>query len=138
MFENVVEGTLPNPRTHLRNLRVVVADDDEDTVLTLTALLQSEGHEVRGVHSGKSACDALDDFNPDVLMLDISMPGLMSGYDAAVVIRRARPGTRPVLIGMSGHFKSRGQFPGFDHYLSKPFDLEELLRLLIPLRLSSQ
>ncbi|HEU4440828.1 MAG TPA: response regulator, partial [Burkholderiales bacterium] len=66
--------------------RVLVADDDKDAVLILTALLRDEGYEVRGVHRGAEVLDAVFNFAPDVVLLDIGMPQ-MSGYEVARRLR---------------------------------------------------
>jgi PleD family two-component response regulator len=55
-----------------RSLRILIADDERDTVLTLMMLLRDEGHEVRGVYSGRQVLGAIRGFDPDVLVLDIA------------------------------------------------------------------
>jgi len=120
-------------------LRILVADDDHDAALTLAVLLKDEGHDVRTIHSGRTVIGAVIIFDPDVVILDIHMPG-QSGWEAAKAIReRGKPG-RPVLIGISGRYKDRvatrlSEIAGFDHYLLKPYDPGKLLALLAPLRL---
>jgi DNA-binding response OmpR family regulator len=117
-----------------RPLRVVVADDDRDTELSLTMLLQEEGYEVRGVSSGRQVMGAVIDFDPDVVVLDINMPGV-GGWEIARTIRSQRGSERPMLIGISGEYKHGAdrvlaQIIGFDHYLLKPCAPSELLSLL--------
>jgi DNA-binding response OmpR family regulator len=85
-------------------LRILVADDERDTVLTLVALLRDEGHEVRGLYRGADVLRALEDFDPDVVLLDIAMPD-MSGYEVAQEIRRKYGLVRPRLIAISGRYK---------------------------------
>jgi two-component system OmpR family response regulator len=121
-----------------RALRLVVADDDLDTVLTLMMVLRDEGYDVRGVSSPADALSAINEFNPDAVLLDIGMPGL-SGWELARRIRE-RLARRPMLIAISGQYKDGAdkilaQIVGFDHYLVKPYDTAALLRLLAPLRL---
>jgi DNA-binding response OmpR family regulator len=121
-----------------RSLRIIVADDDRDTVLTLMMLLKDEGHEVRGVHSARHVMGAVIDFDPDVVVLDINMPE-RSGWEVARTIRDRRGKERPVLIGISGEYKHGAdkilsQIIGFDHYLIKPYPPADLLKLLEPLR----
>ena len=58
-----------------RRLRVLIADDERDTVLTLTAILEDAGHEAKGVHDARAALGAIADFDPDVVLADIAMPG---------------------------------------------------------------
>ena len=122
-----------------RSLRIIVADDDRDTVVTLMMLLRDEGHEVRGVHSGRYVMGAVIDFDPDAVVLDINMPGL-SGWEVARTIRDRRGKKRPMLIGISGEYKQGADrilsaIIGFDHYLVKPYDPKALLALLAPLTL---
>jgi DNA-binding response OmpR family regulator len=120
-----------------RSLRVVVADDDRDTTLTLTTLLREEGHEVRGLHSGRQVISAVIELEPDVVVLDINLPEV-SGWQLASTIRARGPQTKPLLIAISGVFtsdadKRLAQLSGFDHYLVKPYAVEDFLKLLAPL-----
>ena len=124
-----------NPR---RALRILVADDDGDTVETLATLLRLEGHEVREVLGGAEAVGAERAFAPDVLLLDIGMPHV-TGYEVArrVRERHARHGKRgPLLIAVTCYQqpsdKILAQLCGFDHHLGKPFDTRALLKLLQP------
>ena len=124
-----------------RSLRILIADDERDTVLTLMMLLRDEGHEVRGVYTGRQVLDALRGFDPDVVVLDIAMPDL-SGWEVARTIRTHPDGKRRLLIGMSGEYKNSvdkllSTVVGFDHYLLKPCSPTALIALLEPLRLPS-
>jgi DNA-binding response OmpR family regulator len=118
-----------------RALRVLVADDDPDTVQTLTALLELEGHVVRAIHSGADVLAAVPIFRPDAIILDISIPGL-SGYAIAQAVRHSFTDLRrPLMIAISGMWKQAGdrlvaQQVGFDHYLVKPCDPREVVQLL--------
>src|SRR4051794_29186275 len=86
-------------------LRIIVADDDRDTVLTLTSLLRDEGHDVRGFYNGDQVLAAVQEFDPDALILDIAMPG-QNGYDLAKHLKQSRgQSKRPALIGISGIYK---------------------------------
>jgi DNA-binding response OmpR family regulator len=125
-------------RSAQRSLRILVADDDRDSVLTLKMLLTDEGHEVRGVYSGRHVMGAVIDFEPDVVLLDIAMPD-MSGWEVARVIRDRRGAERPLIIGLSGEYRMGAdrilaQILGFQHYLVKPYAPADLLALLAPLR----
>jgi DNA-binding response OmpR family regulator len=138
---NVTSGHA-EPSAAQRPLRVMVADDDRDTVITLTMLLREEGHEVRSVSSGRQALAAIADFDPDAVLLDIALPDL-SGWDVARAIRKQRENDsdrRPLLIGISGEYKQGAdrvlsEIVGFDHYFLKPYDPKVLLELLAPLQL---
>jgi DNA-binding response OmpR family regulator len=117
-----------------RQLRVLIADDERDTVMTLMELLRDEGHETRGLHKGSDVMAAVKVFDPDVVLLDIAMPG-MSGWDVAREIRRNCGESRPLLIAISGVYKQSadqilGKLAGFNYYLAKPYDPSVLLSLL--------
>lgn len=115
-----------------RRLRIVVADDDRDAVVTLATILQHEGHEVREVYRGSEVLQMVRDFDPDAALIDIGMPG-MTGYDVAREIRHLF-GKRPTLIAVTGWKKTSdkilAQIAGFDHHLAKPFEPDALLALL--------
>jgi CheY-like chemotaxis protein len=117
-----------------RKLRVLIADDERDTVLTLMELLRDEGHETRGLHKASDVMAAVKVFDPDVVLLDIAMPE-MSGWDVAREIRRNCGESRPLLIAISGVYKQSadqilGKLAGFNYYLAKPYDPSVLLSLL--------
>jgi CheY-like chemotaxis protein len=122
-----------------RPLRILVADDEPDTVQTLATLLRIEGHEVSESADGRSALEAERSFMPDVVLLDIGMPGV-TGYEVAKRVRdrHARRGKRgPLLIAVTCYQqpsdKILARLSGFDHHLGKPFETQELLELLSPL-----
>jgi DNA-binding response OmpR family regulator len=115
-------------------LRVLIAEDDRDTVLTLMMLLREEGHEVRSVHTGRNVMGVVRDFDPDAVILDIHLPEL-SGWEVARTIRARHGLERPMLIGVSGEYKQGAdrilsEILGFDHYLLKPYNPNDLLTLL--------
>ena len=106
--------------------KVLVLDDHPDTAESLGMLLSMSGHDVRAVTSGYAAFDALDDFAPDVCLLDIRMPG-MDGYQVAARMRRVLgPGVRVLaLTGVLGA-AADPRSTVFDRVLFKPPDLAEL------------
>jgi CheY-like chemotaxis protein len=130
-------GGPSHPHTDPRKLRILVADDDRDTVVTLATLLRCEGYEVRSVFSGTAAAKAARLARFDAVILDISMPEL-SGYAIAQEVRKHHYGTRtraPLLIAISGKWKKPSekllaQAVGFDHHLEKPCDPQVLIGLL--------
>ena len=120
-----------------RVARIMVVDDEPDTVITLLELLRNEGYAAEGFGSGQAALDKLMAFDPDVIISDIAMPHL-SGWDVAKVVREKKGERRPVLIAISGQYtkgsdKLLAQLKGFNYYLVKPCDPEMLLSLLRPL-----
>ena len=123
-----------------RPLRILIADDDRDAVLTLMMVLRHEGHEVRGVYKGIDVLRLLEEFEPDAVIVDIHMPEL-NGYDVARGIASKRR-HMPLMIGVSGVYKKGSdrilaELTGFDHYLTKPYDPSDVVRLLAPLRVPS-
>ena len=118
-----------------RALRVLVVDDERDTVATLSALLELEGHIVQGIYNGAEVLPAVRFFRPDAIVLDLSVPGI-SGYAVAQAVRFSFTDVRrPLLIAMSGIWQESAdrmvaQQVGFDHYLVKPVDPGELLKLI--------
>jgi CheY-like chemotaxis protein len=118
-------------------LRVVVIDDEPDTVLMLLTLLRDEGYEAEGFASGRAALDSLRAYDPDVVISDVSMP-IVNGWDIAREVRRIMGESRPTLIGISGHYvrtadKILAELAGFNYYLTKPYDPNALMALLAPL-----
>ena len=125
----------PGSRGAQRAIKVLIADDDRDTVLSLRLLLATEGYEVLGVHDAKGVFEAVRDFEPDAALLDIGMPE-MTGYDIARELRRTR-GNDLLLIAVTAWSKfsdkMAAHIAGFDHHVGKPYRPEEILGLLAPL-----
>jgi len=120
-----------------RVARIMVVDDEPDTVMTLLELLRSEGYQAGGFGSGGAALDNIAAFDPDVIISDIAMP-FLNGWDVARVVREKMGERRPVLIAISGRFtkgsdKLLAQMKGFNYYLTKPCEPSALLALLKPL-----
>ena len=122
-------------------LRVVVADDNPDTVISLRLLLEEDGHTVRGVESGHQALRAVRDFGADVVLLDIGMPG-MSGFAVAHTLRERYGSAKPLLIAITGRTEGSDRWlarsMGFDHYIAKPYEPNAVLALLAGVRSASQ
>ncbi|MBS1153599.1 MAG: tmoS [Myxococcaceae bacterium] len=117
--------------------RILVVDDNPDSAEALSSLLELMGNEVRAARDGPSALGMLGDFVPDLVLLDIGMPG-MSGYDVARTIRKMPRHEKTVLVAQTGWGKPedrrRSHEAGFDHHLTKPLDLSALERLLVELK----
>jgi len=113
--------------------RIVLADDNEDAVAALEMLLKSWGHEVRTAADGLEAVEAVQDFRPEVVLLDLGMPR-MDGYEAARRIRKQTRGQDVVLIALTGwgqpQDRIRTRDAGFDAPLVKPVSDDELIRTI--------
>jgi len=108
---------------------LLFADDNEDMRHMVRDLLESSGHEIGLAADGPSALEAVRAREPDLLILDLNMPGL-SGYDVCRAVKR-NPGTARVPILMltaqsDVEHKIEGFEAGADDYLPKPFDAREL------------
>lgn len=121
-----------------RPLTVLIADDEPDTVMTLGALLEDEGHIVRTVVDGALVMDAVEQFKPKVCILDIALP-TVSGYTLAHTISASHEVDRPVLIAISGKWKAApdkrvAKKVGFDLFFEKPADPADVISALDQLR----
>jgi PAS domain S-box-containing protein len=120
-------------KTSAASLRILVVDDNLDAVHSLSLLLSSEGHSVTQAYDGHTAFAAALAELPQVILLDIGLPG-MDGYTVAGALRQhsALNGTR--LIALSGYGRrmdyERAKTAGFNAYLTKPVDFGELQRAL--------
>jgi CheY-like chemotaxis protein len=114
------------PAAHdLPSRKVLVVDDNVDAAESAAMLLRLWGHEVRIVHDGLSVFQAVRDFRPEVILLDIGLPG-MTGYEVAKQLR-ARPEFESlVLAAITGYGQAedrrRSSEAGFDMHLTKPLD----------------
>jgi PAS domain S-box-containing protein len=106
--------------------RVLVVDDKEDVTESLAALLCALGADVRVASDGRAALERVREFQPEVALLDISMPG-MDGYQLARAIRAECPSAGPLLVAVTGWGqdgdKAQAQAAGFDLHLTKPIGL---------------
>jgi signal transduction histidine kinase/CheY-like chemotaxis protein len=111
------------------SLRILVVDDNVDAALSLGELLQVYGHEVRVTHDGTAALRRSREMRPDVILLDIGLPG-MDGYEVASALR-AEGFHDTLLIAISGYAEeARSKEGGFDHHLVKPVDFSKLKSLI--------
>lgn len=121
------------PVGHMHSVRVLVVDDNRDAADTLSALLELLGHTVQVAHDGHAALDAVLDFRPQVVFLDIGMPG-MNGYQVAEAIRNERRFDQPLLVALTGwggeDDRERTGAAGFDLHLIKPVDLAAIDKML--------
>ena len=96
-------------------------------------MLQVGGHETRTAHSGPAALDAARPFNPEVVFLDIGLPG-MNGYEVAKRLRDEPSLGRAMLVALTGwgsdDDKRRSREAGFDFHLTKPVELTAIERIL--------
>ncbi|AKJ29831.1 ATP-binding protein [Caldimonas brevitalea] len=113
--------------------RVLLVDDNPDTVSMLASLLAMMGHEVKTATGGVEALEAGPVFHPDVVLLDIGMPG-MDGYETARRLRGTAWGKDAALVAATGwgqpEDKQRAFEAGFNAHMTKPIDPDALSQLL--------
>jgi CheY-like chemotaxis protein len=109
--------------------RILAVDANVDTADSLAMLLTLGGHEVCTAHDGPAGDEQVYAFRPDVVLLDLGMPGV-DGYETARRMRASEAGRRAVLVAPTGwgqeEDRRRMREAGFDHHLVKPVDLAAL------------
>ena len=110
-----------------------MVDDNVDAAQSLAMLLEMTGHEVRLAYDGPTAIEAAIEYRPDVVLLDIGLPGL-DGYQTAQRIRQQATLKGMVLVALTGYGqdtdRQRSQQAGFDHHLVKPASFDEIEKIL--------
>lgn len=116
----------------LRPLRVLVVEDNLDAAEALYALLRLWGYEPHLAYDGPTGLAAVGELAPDVVLLDIGLPG-MDGFQVAETLHR-RGGRVPLLVALTGYSqpqdRERARQVGIAHYFTKPVDLAALRTLL--------
>ena len=129
--QNAVPAVPDNATPKVR--RILVADDNCDAGETLAMLLRLDGHEVHVANDGLEAVEMFGREQPDVVILDIGMPGL-SGHEVARRIRELHSDRPVILIAVTGWGqkadKDRAAASGFDHHFTKPVEPTVLSALL--------
>lgn len=125
----------PAKKTAGKRLRILVVEDLPDVAESMTMVLQFWGHEVTVVPGGIEAIEAAPGFAPDVVLLDIGLPG-MSGYEVARNLRQLPGFDEVTLIALTGYGqpsdREQALASGFDYHLVKGGSLDELRELLTP------
>jgi CheY-like chemotaxis protein len=116
--------------------KVLVVDDNDDAADLLSLMLEQAEYATTKANDGPSALAAVESWTPDVVILDIGLPG-MSGYDVARALRRKQACAGLELIALTGwgshEDKQRAMEAGFDVHLTKPVDAEKLYGALAQL-----
>ena len=117
--------------------RVLIVDDNEDAANSLAMILKLSGHETASVYTAMDALERAVSFRPDVVLLDIGLPG-MDGYEVAQKMREL-PGLADIrLVAVTGYGRSddrlRARDAGFDDHLTKPVEFAVLDRALTGVR----
>jgi signal transduction histidine kinase/DNA-binding response OmpR family regulator len=112
--------------------KVLVVDDNRDAADSLAFLLRAAGHDVQVCHDGHEALATYTTFKPEIILLDIGLPG-MDGYEVARRLRSQSANGKPLLVALTGYGQEedvrRSLEAGFDHHFVKPADLMALSAL---------
>jgi len=121
------------PRPEVVGRRVLVTDDNVDGAEALAIVLRLGGHDVRVAHGGHDALEIATAFRPEVIFLDIGMPG-MDGYETATLLRREAGLERTLLVAVTGFGQEsdrrRALDAGFDEFVVKPV-LPDIVRVIV-------
>jgi CheY-like chemotaxis protein len=113
--------------------RVLIVDDDLDSCELMVQVLVQRGYEASYVADGPGALRAFLAQPPDVLLLDVGLPG-MDGHEVAQRIRELPSGRDVRIVVLSGYDRAKADPEGaptpFDHYLVKPVNLDQLARVI--------
>ena len=117
----------------IRTLRILIVEDNRDAREMMTCALTEKGHDVKAAVDGPTAFRAVEEWSPDVALLDIGLPG-MSGHDVARRLR-GNPRLRNIaLVAITGWGQEKDRVlsadSGIDHHLTKPIDPDQLERVL--------
>jgi PAS domain S-box-containing protein len=127
--------------TATESLRILVVDDNVDAAESLAALLEIEGNNTRTAHDGDQALAVAREFRPQIVFLDIGMPG-KDGYQVAREMRADPATAHAVLIALTGwgaqEDRARSRTAGFDHHLTKPASMSSVETLLREVNQSGQ
>jgi len=115
------------------NMKILIADDDRTLHLTLRKPFINKGFEVVDAYDGLEAVQMVTEERPDILFLDVTMPGL-DGRDACKKIRQSPEGKELYIIMLTARDQQFDRLVGFevgaDEYVTKPCNLSYLLRIL--------
>lgn len=113
--------------------RILIVDDNRDAAISLGMLLELSGYEIETAYDGSAAIDAAARFQPQMILLDIGLPGL-DGYEVARRMRSEPWGKQATLVAVTGwgqaEDRERSKAAGFDAHFVKPIDHDALVKLL--------
>lgn len=120
-------------KADLEDLKVLVVDDSKTILRSAELYLKEKGCEVRTVEDGFQSLSIIDDYQPDIVFLDIMMPRL-DGYQTCAMIKSNEEyADIPVIMLSSKHNlfdKARGRLSGSEEYLTKPFSHDDLINAI--------
>lgn len=113
--------------------RILIVDDNTDSVETMATLIRLSGHEIAVAHDGETALEKATSFQPEIVLLDVGLPG-MDGYEVAERLRAIPENKKLVIVALTGYGKEevrqRAMDAGFDYHFVKPVDFTALELLI--------
>lgn len=116
-----------------RGKKVLIVDDEPNILVVLEFLIRKEGYEVHKAPGGAEALSIAAEIRPDIVVLDVMMPGL-DGFEVARRIRHSKSLRDTAIIFLTAKGTQQDRFEGYDAggevYLTKPFDNDELINTI--------
>jgi CheY-like chemotaxis protein len=132
VIAQIVPLPSPSPGSAV-GFRVLVVDDSVDACESLAAVVQMLGHTTRTAFDGQQAVEVADEFRPQLIIMDISLPKL-NGYEAAAQIRERCGSAGTVFVALTGWGRDEDRrdalAAGFQHHVTKPIDFAQLRQIL--------
>jgi CheY-like chemotaxis protein len=129
MRDNLFQGSTDGWR-----MRVLVVEDNPEAAECIAHLLRHAGHDAEVAPDGPAALEAVEANTPDVVLLDIGLPGWMDGWQVASRLQDWPTFKRPLVVALTGHGddddRRRSEEAGIDLHLMKPVDAGQLEKLL--------
>jgi PAS domain S-box-containing protein len=128
--EQPEDKTIPGP---IQRRRILVVDDNTDSVETMATLIGLSGHEIAMANDGETALEVATSFRPEIILLDVGLPG-MHGYEVARRLRAIPENKKLVIVALTGYGqeedRQRAMDAGFDYHFVKPVDFTALEALI--------
>jgi len=131
--EAVVPAALASLRSDVARRRVLIVDDNEDARMLLGAILEQAGHEVCAAESGPAALAIVEEFGPEIAVLDVGLPA-MDGYELGARLRTLLGPRAPAMVALTGYGqegdRARSESSGFKAHLVKPLEASQLIAVI--------
>lgn len=129
----LIDPPVPERSEKETERKILIIDDNVDAAKSLSFLLSLDGHQLATAHNGPDGLEMAQRFHPDVILLDIGLPG-MNGYEVARQIRQSETIKDVLLVALTGwgqeEDRKQSKEAGFDHHLVKPVEPDVLTRIL--------
>ncbi len=113
------------------SIKILIVDDEPNIVVPLEFLMEQAGYEVTVAHSGEAALEIIPKYRPDLILLDIMLPGI-DGYEVCEIVRLNRDWQNIRIIFLTAKGReadmAKGMFLGADAYITKPFSNVQVMR----------